>query len=129
MINSVNQNYKTLIAKKSSYLFFGRALPVLVLFLITIIYSRKLSYEDYGKFQSVWLYTNIINVVISFGITSIILSSNLSSLFSFINRNRKIIISFYTSLCILTLTIFFFCAKNFITSTKYLIILSIIFQT
>lgn len=128
MINSVNQNYKSLIAQKSSYLFFGRALPVLVLFLITIIYSRRLSYEDYGKFQSVWIYTNIINVVISFGITSILLSSGLSSLFNFINRNKKIITGFYISLSIITLTLFFFYAKNFITSTKWLLILFIIIQ-
>ena len=128
MINSVNQNYKSLIAQKSSYLFFGRALPVLVLFLITIIYSRRLSYEDYGKFQSVWIYTNIINVVISFGITSILLSSGLSSLFNFINRNKKIITGFYISLSIITLTLFFFYAKNFIASTKWLLILFIIIQ-
>ena len=128
MTNSVNQNYKTLIAKKSSYLFFGRALPVLVLFLITIIYSRRLGYDEYGKFQSVWIYTNIINVVISFGITSLLLSSSLSSLFDFIRRNKKIITGFYTVLSIITLTLFFFYAKNFIASTKWMLILFIIIQ-
>lgn len=128
MINSVNQNYKTLIAQKSSYLFFGRALPVLVLFLITIIYSRRLSYDEYGKFQSVWIYTNIINVIISFGITSILLSSSLSALFDFIRRNIKIIAGFYAVVSIVTLTLFFFYAKNFITSTKWLLIIFIFIQ-
>jgi O-antigen/teichoic acid export membrane protein len=125
---SVYPNYKTLIAQKSSYLFFGRALPVLVLFLITIIYSRRLSYEEYGKFQSVWIYTNIVNVLISFSITSILLSSSLSGLFDFVRSNKKIVAGFYVTLSIVTLTLFFFYAKNFIASTKWLLIVFIIIQ-
>ena len=120
--------YKTILIQKGFWLFTGRVMPVAVLFLITILYSRHLSYEDYGKFQSVWMYTNIINVFISFGITSVLLSSNLSFLFAFIKRHSRKIISFYSLLWITVLSVFFWYGKNFHPSTKYLLILFIIIQ-
>jgi O-antigen/teichoic acid export membrane protein len=123
-----NPNYKKLLAQKTFWLFTGRAMPVIILFLITILYSRRLSYEDYGKFQSVWMYTNIINVFISFGITSVLLSSNLSFLFAFIKRHFRKIIGFYSLLWIVVLTFFFWYGKNFHSSTKYLLIVFIVIQ-
>ncbi|MDQ2719573.1 MAG: polysaccharide biosynthesis C-terminal domain-containing protein [Bacteroidota bacterium] len=128
MTNSVNQNYKSFVARKFSWLLLGRVLPVLVLFLITIIYSRKLSYDDYGKFQSVWMYVNIINVVISFGISTVILSTNLNFLFSFIRNNKKKLSVFFSILWISVLIIFFLFAKNFNVSLKFLLIAFIIIQ-
>ena len=100
--------YKTLLIQKTFWLFTGRAMPVIVLFLITILYSRRLSYHDYGTFQSVWMYANIINVIISFGFSSVILSTNLPFLFSFIKNNRRLLTGFYISLWIAGLTVFFF---------------------
>lgn len=123
-----NSNYKKLLAKKTFWLFTGRAMPVIILFLVTILYSRRLSYDDYGKFQSVWMYTNIINVFISFGITSVLLSSNLSFLVAFIKRHSLKIAGFYSSLWIIGLTTFFWYGKNFQSSTKYLLILFIVIQ-
>jgi O-antigen/teichoic acid export membrane protein len=123
-----NPNYKKLLAEKTFWLFTGRAMPVIILFLITILYSRRLSYDDYGKFQSVWMYTNIINVFIAFGVTQVLLSSNLSFLFTFIKRHSLKIAAFYSLLWIIVLTAFFWYGKNFYSSTKYLLILFIIIQ-
>ena len=120
--------YKTLLIQKTFWLFTGRAMPVIVLFLITILYSRRLSYHDYGTFQSVWMYANIINVIISFGFSSVILSTNLPFLFSFIKNNRRLLTGFYISLWIAGLTVFFFFSKNFNTSQKFLLIAFIIIQ-
>jgi O-antigen/teichoic acid export membrane protein len=128
VINSVNQNYKSLAARKFSWLFLGRVLPVLVLFFITIIYSRKLSYNDYGNFQSVWMYTNIINIIISFGLSAVILSTNLNFFFSFIKKNKKKLSIFYSLLWISALIIFFLFAKSFSLSLKFLLTGFIIIQ-
>jgi O-antigen/teichoic acid export membrane protein len=128
VINSVNQNYKSLAARKFSWLFLGRVLPVLVLFFITIIYSRKLSYNDYGNFQSVWMYTNIINIIISFGLSAVILSTNLNFFFSFIKKNKKKLSIFYSLLWISALIIFFLFAKIFSLSLKFLLTGFIIIQ-
>src|SRR5450631_1519138 len=119
---------KTKLIEKSFWLFTGRALPVIILFFITILYSRRLNYSDYGTFQSVWMYANIVNVIISFGFSSVILSTNLSFLFLFIKNNRKIITTFYTILSAGGLIVFFFLAKNFNTSVKLWLIVFIIIQ-
>jgi O-antigen/teichoic acid export membrane protein len=101
---------------------------VLILFLITVIYSRKLSFDEYGKFQSVWMYTNIINVIISFGLTSVILSTNLNFLFSFIKSHRKKLSIFYSFLSIIGLAAFYLFAKNFTNDLKLLLLAFIIIQ-
>lgn len=103
-------------------------MPVIILFLVTILYSRHLSYADYGKFQSVWMYTNLINVFLSFGITSVILSSNLSFLFAFIKKHFTRLTTFYSLLWLIVLCVFFWYGKNFGSTTKYLLILFIVIQ-
>ncbi len=128
MTNSALPNHKGLFIERSVYLFLGKALPVIILFLIAIIYSRKLSYHDYGTFQSVWMYANIINVVISFGLSAVILSTNLNFLFSFIRKNKSKIIFFYGTLSVIVLIGFYFFSKNFSAPEKYLIIAFIIIQ-
>ena len=128
MNNTITQAYKPLIARKYLWLFSGRVMPLLSLFLITIIYSRQLSYDDYGTFQSVWMYANIINVIISFGFSSVILSTKLAFLFLFLKNNLKLLTGFYMALWISGLIVFFFFSKNFNTSQKFLLIAFIIIQ-
>lgn len=106
----------------------GKLFPALILILITIVYSRKLSFDEYGKFQSVWMYANIINIIISFGLSAIILSTPLNFLFLFIKDNRKRLSIFYSALWISGLTLLFFFAKNFNSSLKILLIIFIIIQ-
>lgn len=103
-------------------------MPVIILFVIAIIYSRKLDYDDYGTFQSVWMYANIVNVIISFGFSSVILSTSLDFLFSFLRKNVRSVIFFYTALSIVTLLAFFYFSKNFNLTEKYLITGFIIIQ-
>ncbi len=124
----ISQNYKSFATRKFFWLLAGRILPVLILFLIAIIYSRKLDYNNYGKFQSVWMYTNIVNVTISFGLPAVILSTNLNFFFSFIKSNRKKLSLFYSLLSVLVLSVFFLFAKNFSSSLKFLLIGFIIIQ-
>lgn len=103
-------------------------MPVIILFLITILYSRRLGYDEYGKFQSIWMYTNIVSVFISFGITSVLLSSNLSFLFAFVKRHSVKIIISYIILWVIVFGIFFWQGKNFDTYTKFLLTLFILVQ-
>jgi O-antigen/teichoic acid export membrane protein len=128
MANTLSLIFKAEKTRKFFWLFFSRIMPLVALFLITIIYSRELSYNDYGKFQSVWMYTNIINVIISFGIASVILSTELGFLMAFIKSNRRKLMLFYLALWISGLVTFFFLAKNFDSSLKFLLIIFIIIQ-
>ncbi len=120
--------YKRNLLQKSLWLFAGRALPVIILFIITIIYSRRLSYNDYGTFQSVWMYANIVSIIISYGFSSVIFSTNLSYLFSFIKKHKVSISLFYIVLSLISLTVFFFVAKNFDAPEKFVVIAFIIIQ-
>lgn len=128
MTSLLNQSYKLIAARKFSWLFVGRIVPVAVLFLITIIYSRELSYDDYGTFQSVWMYANIINIIISFGLSAVIFSTNLNVLFTFIKSNQKKLTTYYSILWVAGFACFFFLAKNFDTSLKVLLIFFMIVQ-
>lgn len=74
------------------------------------------------------MYANIINVIISFGFSSVILSSNLNFLFSFIRKNKKKGLIFYSILWIACLSAFFLFAKNFSDSLKILLIVFLIIQ-
>ncbi|HEY5371466.1 MAG TPA: polysaccharide biosynthesis C-terminal domain-containing protein [Hanamia sp.] len=128
MANTVSLIFKADKTRKIVWLFLSKVMPLVALFFITIIYSRKLTYDDYGKFQSVWIYTNIVNVIISFGIASVILSTELDFLRAFIKKNRKKLSLYYSILWISGLIAFFFAAKNFNTSLKFLLIAFIIIQ-
>jgi O-antigen/teichoic acid export membrane protein len=103
-------------------------MPLVALFFIAIIYARKLSYDEYGKFQSVWMYANIVNVIISFGLASVILSTDLGFLSDFIKRKQKTLGLFYPALWISGLIAFFLLAKNFNTSLKILLIVFMVIQ-
>lgn len=122
MATTLSLIYKADKSRRFFWLFLSRIMPLVALFFITIIYARKLSYDDYGKFQSVWMYANIVNVIISFGLAAVILSTDLSFLFAFIKSKRKILSLFYPALWISGLAAFFFLAKNFNTSLKILLI-------
>lgn len=128
MANTLSLIFKANKTRKFFWLFLSRIMPLVALFLIAIIYSRKLTYDDYGKFQSVWMYTNIVNVIISFGIASVILSTELDFLEAFIKGNRRKLSLFYSALWISGLVTFFFLAKNFDSSLKFLLIVFIAIQ-
>lgn len=74
------------------------------------------------------MYANIVNVIISFGISAVILSSNLNFLFSFIKKNKKKLSVFYLLLWFSGLIILFIFAKNLSASLKLLLIAFIIIQ-
>lgn len=127
MNSQIDYNPKAFL-KKWTVLFLARLFPLIVLFIITIFFSRRLSYSDYGIFQSVWMYSNIINVVITFGFTSLILSSNITFLFGFIQRNRKDIFTFYSLVIIISIFILYVFAKNISRSTLLLMLIFILLQ-
>src|SRR6478672_6671389 len=61
-------------ATKLPMVFAGKLLPVLFLLIITVMYSRNLGYEDYGKYQTMWVLNSISGTVLLFGLPSMMLS-------------------------------------------------------
>lgn len=110
-------------------LFIGKSFPVIVLFIVSIVYSRRLSYHNNGIFQSIWMYSNILNTMLAFGITTLILSSNTGAISGVIKRNKSIIIVFYVLLAVLLFSIFFIYEKDYEFSLKSLVVIFVIIQT
>ena len=104
-------------------------MPVLVLLIITILYSRKLSYSAYGQFQKMWLVINILNVVISFGLPSLILSTPMNQLIAFYNKNKGKVLAIIISSSAILLAGFYFISTEFNGITKLLLTLFILIQT
>jgi O-antigen/teichoic acid export membrane protein len=122
---STNYSYKKEIALKSFWLFAGRLLPVLVLLLITILYSRKLDYETYGMYQSIWMYASLISIIGSFGVSSLLLSIPLPAFIGFVKRYKKEITAFYLLLFVAIVLFFYVYEQNLAPATKGLLILLI----
>ncbi len=123
--------YDTAIKSLNSKLlpvFTGKLLPILFLTIIMILYSRKLSYNDYGQFQTVWIYSNIISVIISFGLSSILLSTNASYFSFFLKTYRFKLALFYICGAFVTFCIFYFTTRLFSFNAKLLLIAFIVIQ-
>lgn len=108
--------------------FTGKLLPVLFLTIIMVLYSRKLSYDEYGRFQTVWIYTNIISVVISFGLSAVILSSGFDFFSRFFLRHRSKILGIYSLGALISFAFFYFTTHYFASVTKLLLIVFILLQ-
>ena len=128
MISHSDSYSRSVFTRKYFWLFLGRLLPLFSLFGITVLYSRRLGYAAYGAYQSVWMYANIVNVVVSFGFSSVLLSANLPYFLRFLRDHRRRLVSFYTVLSILTFGAFFLLAKNFSGGLKLLLIAFMVVQ-
>ncbi len=108
--------------------FTGRLLPTLFLTIIMILFSRKLSYTAYGQFQTCWIYVNILSVAISFGIHSVLLSTELNYFSQFIDRNQKKITGLYLGGAIVVFSIFYITTQQLPPATKALLVVFILLQ-
>jgi O-antigen/teichoic acid export membrane protein len=93
---------------KVVWLFAGKALPTTVLLLITVLYSQKLTYSEYGQFQSVWMFSSISSVILAFGLPSLILSSDFNTLRVFLKQRLPLFVSLYFLLLTLISVVLFF---------------------
>jgi O-antigen/teichoic acid export membrane protein len=99
---SINkQNYQSSFTHRIILLFSARLIPALVLILISILYSRKLNYDDYGIYQSTLMYINIAAVISCFGIPSVILSREMFQVEAFFEKYKSKIILFLTLLFVI----------------------------
>ena len=107
----------------------GKLLPILFLTITMVLYARKLSYTDYGQFQTIWIYRSILSVIISFGVSSIILSSNIDNFYTFLRSNKLRISLLYVLGTIITFVVFYFTTHTFSSTTKFLLIAFILLQS
>jgi O-antigen/teichoic acid export membrane protein len=128
--NSVKQNIPfdlSKFLKRSSLLIGSSVLRLATQLIIIFLFSRNLSINDYGLYQSVWLYVNIISIVGLFGLPSLILSSSVSSIRYWISQHKtKFLVLSLLLNCIPVVYVLFAANEYSITIKLLLIALSII---
>ncbi|UAY53387.1 lipopolysaccharide biosynthesis protein [Ferruginibacter albus] len=95
---------------------------------VIYIYSRQLSIIDYGNYQSVWLYTNVISVIGLFGLPSLLLSVPLQSIKHWIINNRNRFVAAIVLLNIIPFIYLLFLSNQFSHIERWLLIGLIIVQ-
>jgi len=118
-----------ILSKKLLPVLTGKLLPMLFFTVIMVLYSRKLEYKEYGQFQMVWVYCNIISVIISFGLPSIILSTQHHSFLVFCKANKHLLLFLYTIGSLVIFTFFYFGSHQLQPVTKLLLIAFILLQS
>lgn len=109
-------------------IFVARLLPLLTLIIISILYSRKLSYDAYGEFQSFWIYSNILNIIIAFALPSIILA-NREIVFNYFLQKFKIKIwLWYLILFACVAAVFYISITNLSSAIKIYTLVFILLQ-
>lgn len=109
--------------------FAGKVVPVICLLIITVIYSRKLGYEDYGKYQALWVLISLCGTLLLFGLPSILLSSPGGGFMPWIKKQRKQLGLTYASLLVLSLAICWLGADAYTLQEKILLCVLLLLQS
>jgi O-antigen/teichoic acid export membrane protein len=131
--NSVKQNTATdlsiaTFAKRSSLLISSSVIRLAVQLSILFLFSRNLSLADYGLYQSVWLYLNVLSMVALFGLPSLILSSSLLNIRQWIKQNSKLFICIALLVNFIPIFYVLFATTAYTFTTKLLIIVLSLIQ-
>lgn len=113
--------------KRYSLLLSGKLLRLFVQIAVLMLYARQLSLNDYGVYQSAWLYINIISSISLFGIPSLLLSNPGGNIKIWIRNNRPLFYSLLLVLNVLPLAYIYF-ANEYSPGVKLLIILITVVQ-
>ncbi|MBC7934997.1 MAG: hypothetical protein H7Y86_06520 [Rhizobacter sp.] len=90
-IQSIHPEPGTQFARRSLLLIAGNFIKLAVQLAVIYIYSRNLPVPDYGRYQSVWLYTSVFSVISLFGLPAILLSAAASDIRKWMDANKKLL--------------------------------------
>jgi O-antigen/teichoic acid export membrane protein len=96
---------------------------------IVFLFSRRLSLKDYGLYQSVWLYINIVSVISLFGLPPLLLSVPVKNITAWVTANKKQFLLWAALLNLIPLTYIYIGATNYDVLTRLLLLLIIISQS
>ncbi|MGG9971887.1 lipopolysaccharide biosynthesis protein [Ferruginibacter sp. SUN002] len=116
------------ITTRMFFLLLSKLLPLIGQLLIIFIFSRQLSYDDYGSYQSIWLYMNILSVIGLFGLPALLLSTSLKNIVDWIKGNRRTAIPVLLLLNLLPVVYLITIVQHFSICVKCLLLFVIIFQ-
>lgn len=80
------------LAQRSGWLISSHVLRLITQLTVLVAYARLLPVKDYGLYQSAWLYTNLLGVILLFGLPSVILTFPTAMLNNWITKHRRLFI-------------------------------------
>jgi O-antigen/teichoic acid export membrane protein len=116
------------LARRSILLMGTSFVKMLTQMAIIILFAKKLSVNDYGSYQSIWMYINIISVIALFGLPSLLLSNTFSNVTTWIKTHKKICAFYIVVISILPITYLFYMDNNMRNGVKYLLVISTLIQ-
>lgn len=90
---------------------------------VIIIYSRFLLIDQYGQYQLIWLYTNIISTIALFGLPSLILSAGFINISNWIKKNKSKFLLLALAFNILPLLYLYFFENHFTNEESFALII------
>ncbi len=112
-LNSFQNNIITMTNKQGMisntfYLIVSKLIPALLLTLINVIFSRKLSFSDYGAYQTVWSITNVCIIIVTFGIPRYIMSFGNIWQYDKMKLSKVVFFAFFLTLIPISAYLFFY---------------------
>jgi O-antigen/teichoic acid export membrane protein len=126
--NTANDLPVVQFAKRSFLLISSSIARLAVQLVIIFLYSRHLAVADYGLYQSVWLYINIISIVSLFGLPALLLSISVADISAWIRKNKKRFLLYATALNFIPLVYILFAANEYGYTTKMLLVVLAVVQ-
>ncbi len=115
--------YEIKFAKRSFLLMGSSVFKMITQLVIIFLYARNLSFEDYGLYQSVWLYINVASIISLFGLPALILSSPATAITGWIKENKKYFLFFFGLLNFIPLVYILLAVTEYNFTTRVLLII------
>ncbi len=125
--NKISYSNNKLIAK-ISWLGASSIIKYLSQFASIILFVNKISLEEYGAYQEVWIVTNLFCTIIPFGLSTLLLSANTAAVKNWITTNSKKIVCLGLLGVTGLVTYLLFAMQNFGNIQKLFLFILIIFQ-
>lgn len=114
---------KITFAHKSFLLISSSAMRLIAQLVVLYLYAKQLSYIDYGLYQSVWLYVNVISVIATFGLSSLLLSTPINSIQAWVQQNKKLFTLVAIAVNAIPIMYLLLTANDFSNTIKLLLII------
>ena len=127
--NSGNQNINKRVFIQAKYFFLARLLQVIIVFAILILFSLRLSKENYGLYQGAWVFINFFAPLLFLGLPQQLLTLPGNSQLSHFYWLLKKYLPFYIAAVLIFITTLFFLHQKFSIALLFCIFICTLIQS
>ena len=113
---------------KISWLSAGSIFKYIIQFGTIVLLAKKIPVNEYGNYQTVWVWVNFFSVLMLFGLNALLLSNNIFSIIHWVKDKKKLVLNIAIGLCAITFCYIFFIDKIFTLGAKIFLFIFILAQ-